>query len=94
MFDYYPIWWRSNIPFKFFLMIAESAICGPDKDPFYLFRQMESRLALSIHHLIPLCPWEVAVLKTVVAAVKEMLHKALNELFNLFSIDLKQNSSN
>lgn len=27
---------RSNIPFKFFLMIAESVICGPDKDPFYL----------------------------------------------------------
>ncbi|RMX51276.1 hypothetical protein pdam_00004645 [Pocillopora damicornis] len=75
-------------------LVVSALHLGPKVQGQALKRQMESRLALSIHHLIPLCPWEVAVLKTVVAAVKEMLHKALNELFNLFSIDLKQNSSN
>ncbi|CAH3041989.1 unnamed protein product [Pocillopora meandrina] len=75
-------------------LVVSALHLGPKVQGQALKRQMESRLALSIHHLIPLCPWEVAVLKTVVAVVKEMLHKALNELFNLFSIDLKQNSSN
>lgn len=56
---------------------------------------MASRLALSIHHQIPLCLWEVADPKTVVAAAKEVLHKSLNKLIQfIFTIDLKQNLSN